>query len=204
MPESRGIGKRLWRVAELRKSNFEGPQSQFRNFLWSATPQLIWLSAILRSCRGTDLNCGCPPLVTRTNTQSICTSLKNNNLVKLHLLYLRRDSHPQFSVQETDAIFHRPRGLLISFLTTKIFDLWVQKQRQSMGRRVGGASAEVVIILLQERRRLAARLYIRWAEREETSPVSTHHSHLQQKQHGVASLLHGLLGSIRWTWTKEY
>jgi hypothetical protein len=30
--ESSGTGRRLWRVAELRKSNFKGPQSQFRNF----------------------------------------------------------------------------------------------------------------------------------------------------------------------------
>jgi hypothetical protein len=27
-----GIGRRLLRVAELRKSNFEGPKSQFHNF----------------------------------------------------------------------------------------------------------------------------------------------------------------------------
>jgi hypothetical protein len=37
VPESSGIGRRLQRVAELRKSNFEGPQSQFSNFF---SPQL--------------------------------------------------------------------------------------------------------------------------------------------------------------------
>jgi hypothetical protein len=30
--QSSRTGRRLWRVAELRKKNFEGPQSQFRNF----------------------------------------------------------------------------------------------------------------------------------------------------------------------------
>jgi hypothetical protein len=30
--ESSGIGRRLRKVAELRKTNFEGPQSQFHNF----------------------------------------------------------------------------------------------------------------------------------------------------------------------------
>ncbi len=58
------------RVAELRKSNFEGPQSQFRNFFQSAIPQLFWLSAIFRNCGGADYNCGCPPLIFKSHGKS--------------------------------------------------------------------------------------------------------------------------------------
>ncbi len=51
------------KVAELQKSNFKGPQSQFRNLFLTSTLQLIWLSAILQCCGGADLDCECPSLI---------------------------------------------------------------------------------------------------------------------------------------------
>jgi hypothetical protein len=58
--ESSGTGRRLRKVAELRKSNFEAPQLQFRNFF---SPQLRNRFGCPLYCGVADLNCGCSPLL---------------------------------------------------------------------------------------------------------------------------------------------
>ena len=62
--ERSGISRRLWKVAELQKSNFEGPQSQFRNFFSS---QLRNRFGCPQYCGVADLNCGSPPLLNSDN-----------------------------------------------------------------------------------------------------------------------------------------
>jgi hypothetical protein len=85
--ESRETGRRLHRVAELRKSKFEGPQSQFRNFF---SPQV-------RNRFGSPQYCGIAEVQTKIADAHLWLTVSLTTPVSLRQLNVRKINKPSWS-----------------------------------------------------------------------------------------------------------